>query len=88
MMSERSELDELNRVLGRRLAVIRRDAGLLQALLAGPLRGTNRGCENLNLCNLRNLWIILRDPSINVGVTFCHLLHLRLVRSSLLPSDF
>ena len=44
-MSERSELDELNRVLGRRLAEIRREAGLTQAQLAARLRGTNRGWQ-------------------------------------------
>jgi hypothetical protein len=57
MMSEQSELDELIRVLGQRLAKIRRETGLMQAQLAARLRGTNRGRENLNLCNLRNLWI-------------------------------
>jgi transcriptional regulator with XRE-family HTH domain len=45
MMNEQSELDELNRVLGRRLAVIRREAGLTQAQLAARLRGTNRGWQ-------------------------------------------
>jgi len=44
-MNEQSELDELNRVLGRRLAVIRREAGLTQAQLAARLRGTNRGWQ-------------------------------------------
>ena len=44
-MSEQSELDELNRVLGRRLAEIRREAGLTQAQLAVRLRGTNRGWQ-------------------------------------------
>ena len=44
-MSEQSELDELNRVLGRRLAEIRREAGLTQAQLAARLRGTNRGWQ-------------------------------------------
>ena len=44
-MNEQSELDELNRVLGRRLAVIRREAGLTQAQLATRLRGTNRGWQ-------------------------------------------
>jgi len=44
-MSERSELDELNRVLGQRLAGIRREAGLTQAQLAARLRGTNRGWQ-------------------------------------------
>jgi transcriptional regulator with XRE-family HTH domain len=45
MMNELSELDELNRVLGRRLAEIRREAGLTQAQLAARLRGTNRGWQ-------------------------------------------
>jgi transcriptional regulator with XRE-family HTH domain len=45
MVSEQSELDELNRVLGRRLAEIRREAGLTQAQLAARLRGTNRGWQ-------------------------------------------
>jgi transcriptional regulator with XRE-family HTH domain len=45
MMDEQSELDELNRVLGRRLAVIRREAGLTQAQLAARLHGTNRGWQ-------------------------------------------
>jgi transcriptional regulator with XRE-family HTH domain len=45
MMDEQSELDELNRVLGRRLAEIRREAGLTQAQLAARLRGTNRGWQ-------------------------------------------
>jgi transcriptional regulator with XRE-family HTH domain len=45
MMNEQSELDELNRVLGRRLAVIRREAGLTQAQLAARLRGTNQGWQ-------------------------------------------
>jgi len=44
-MSEQSELDELNRVLGRRLAEIRREAGLTQAQLAARLRGPNRGWQ-------------------------------------------
>jgi len=44
-MNELSELDELNRVLGRRLAGIRREAGLTQAQLAARLRGTNRGWQ-------------------------------------------
>ena len=44
-MNEQSELDELNRVLGRRLAEIRREAGLTQAQLAARLRGTNRGWQ-------------------------------------------
>ena len=44
-MSEQSELDELNRVLGRRLAEIRREAGLTQAQLAARLLGTNRGWQ-------------------------------------------
>jgi len=45
MMNEQSELEELTRVLGRRLAVIRREAGLTQAQLAARLRGTNRGWQ-------------------------------------------
>jgi len=45
MMNERSELDELYRVLGMRLAEIRREAGLTQAQLAARLRGTNRGWQ-------------------------------------------
>jgi transcriptional regulator with XRE-family HTH domain len=45
MVSEQSELDELNRVLGRRLAGIRCEAGLTQAQLAARLRGTNRGWQ-------------------------------------------
>ncbi len=44
-MDEQSELDELNRVLGRRLAGIRREAGLTQAQMAARLRGTNRGWQ-------------------------------------------
>jgi len=44
-MSEQSELDELNRVLGRRLAGIRREAGLTQAQLAARLPCTNRGWQ-------------------------------------------
>ena len=44
-MNERSELDELYRVLGRRLAEIRREAGLTQAQLAARLRGPNRGWQ-------------------------------------------
>jgi transcriptional regulator with XRE-family HTH domain len=40
-----SELDELNRTLGRRLAQIRREAGLTQAQLAARLGGTNRGWQ-------------------------------------------
>jgi len=44
-MNEQSELDELNRVLGRRLAGIRREAGLTQVQLAARLRGTNRGWQ-------------------------------------------
>jgi len=44
-MNEQSELDELNRTLGRRLAEIRREAGLTQAQLAARLRGTNRGWQ-------------------------------------------
>jgi transcriptional regulator with XRE-family HTH domain len=45
MMSAQSEFDELYRVLGRRLAGIRREAGLTQAQLAARLRGTNRGWQ-------------------------------------------
>jgi len=45
MRNEQSELDELNRVLGRRLAGIRREAGLTQAQLAARLPGTNRGWQ-------------------------------------------
>jgi transcriptional regulator with XRE-family HTH domain len=45
MMNERSGPDELTRVLGRRLAEIRREAGLTQAQLAVRLRGTNRGWQ-------------------------------------------
>jgi len=44
-MSAQSELDELNRVLGRRLAGIRREAGLTQVKLAARLPGTNRGWQ-------------------------------------------
>jgi len=44
-MNEQSELDELIRELGRRLAGIRREAGLTQAQLAARLRGTNRGWQ-------------------------------------------
>lgn len=44
-MNEQSELDELNRKLGRRLAATRREAGLTQAQLAARLRGTNRGWQ-------------------------------------------
>jgi len=44
-VSEQSELDELNRVLGRKLAEIRREAGLTQAQLAARLPGTNRGWQ-------------------------------------------
>jgi transcriptional regulator with XRE-family HTH domain len=44
-MNEQSELDELSRVLGRRLAEIRREAGLTQVQLAARLRGTNRGWQ-------------------------------------------
>jgi hypothetical protein len=46
MMNEQSELDELNRVLGRRLAGIRREAGLTQAQLAARLRGTTSVMQN------------------------------------------
>jgi transcriptional regulator with XRE-family HTH domain len=42
MENGHSELDELYRTLGRRLAGIRREAGLTQAELAAQLRGTNR----------------------------------------------
>jgi transcriptional regulator with XRE-family HTH domain len=45
MANELSELDELNRALGRRLAEIRQEAGLTQAQLAVRLRGTNRGWQ-------------------------------------------
>ena len=45
MMNEQSEPDELYRVLGRRLAEIRREAGLTQAQLAAQLGGTNRGWQ-------------------------------------------
>ena len=45
MMNEQSELDELNRVLGQRLAGIRREAGLTQAQLAARLPCTNRGWQ-------------------------------------------
>jgi transcriptional regulator with XRE-family HTH domain len=45
MMNEQFELDELNRVLGHRLAEIRREAGLTQAQLAARLRGTNRNWQ-------------------------------------------
>ena len=44
-MSEQSELEELNRVLGRWLGGIRREAGLTQAQLAARLPGTNRGWQ-------------------------------------------
>ena len=44
-MNEQSELDELIRELGRRLAGIRREAGLTQAQLAARLRGPNRGWQ-------------------------------------------
>jgi transcriptional regulator with XRE-family HTH domain len=44
-VNEQSELDELCRVLGRRLAGIRREAGLTQTQLAARLRGTNRGWQ-------------------------------------------
>jgi transcriptional regulator with XRE-family HTH domain len=45
MVNEQSELDELNQALGRRLAGIRREAGLTQAQLAARLLGTNRGWQ-------------------------------------------
>ena len=45
-MSGQSELDELNRVLSRRMAEIRREAGLTQAQLAGRLRGTTSVVQN------------------------------------------
>jgi transcriptional regulator with XRE-family HTH domain len=41
-VNEQSELDELNRVLGRSLVEFRHKAGLTQAQLAARLRGTNR----------------------------------------------
>ena len=40
MMSEHYEIDELHLVLGRSMAGIRREAGLIQAQLAVRLRGT------------------------------------------------
>ena len=30
-----------------------------------------RAVRAVNLCNLRNLWMIVRDPSISVGATLC-----------------
>ena len=45
-MNEQSELEELNRVLGRRLAVIRREAGLTQVQLAARLHGTSSVVQN------------------------------------------
>jgi transcriptional regulator with XRE-family HTH domain len=45
MMNEQSGPDELIRVLGQRLAGIRREAGLTQAQLAARLRGANRGWQ-------------------------------------------
>ena len=45
MVNEQSELEELNRSLGRRLAEIRREAGLTQAQLAVRLSSTNRGWQ-------------------------------------------
>jgi transcriptional regulator with XRE-family HTH domain len=45
MMKEQSELDELIRELGRRLAGIRRETGLTQVQLAARLRGPNRGWQ-------------------------------------------
>ena len=44
-MNEQSELDELNRSISRRLAEIRREAGMTQTQLAAQLRGTNRGWQ-------------------------------------------
>jgi len=44
-MNEQPELDELYRVLGRRLAAIRHEVGLTQTQLAARLRGTNRGWQ-------------------------------------------
>jgi len=46
MISAQSELDELNQVLGRRLAETRREAGLTQAQLAVRLRGTTSAVQN------------------------------------------
>jgi transcriptional regulator with XRE-family HTH domain len=45
MENGQSEFGELNRTLGRRLAQIRREAGLTQAQLAVRLGGTNRGWQ-------------------------------------------
>jgi transcriptional regulator with XRE-family HTH domain len=45
MMNEQSELSELYRALGRRLAGIRHEAGLTQSQLAARLPGTNRGWQ-------------------------------------------
>ncbi len=44
-MNEPAELSELNRALGRRLARIRRQAGMTQTQLAARLPGTNRGWQ-------------------------------------------
>lgn len=44
-MNEPSETGDLSRALGRRLAGLRREAGLNQAQLAARLRGTNRGWQ-------------------------------------------
>jgi hypothetical protein len=43
--NEHSELDAPYRTLGRRLAGIRREAGLTQAQLVARLSGTNRGWQ-------------------------------------------
>jgi transcriptional regulator with XRE-family HTH domain len=45
MENGHSELDELYRTLGLRLAGIRREAGLTQVQVASRLRGTNRGWQ-------------------------------------------
>jgi transcriptional regulator with XRE-family HTH domain len=45
MENGHSDLEELYRTLGRRLAGIRREVGLTQAQLAARLRGTNRGWQ-------------------------------------------
>jgi len=44
-VNEQSELDQMYRSLGRRLAVVRREAGLTQTQLAARLPGTNRGWQ-------------------------------------------